>query len=62
MSMTWELFGVSGETAKPARLEVVRAGIGFILFATGRLFNLTAAGRIGEAVFSIWLYRPTLIG
>jgi O-antigen/teichoic acid export membrane protein len=64
MSMTWELFVVSGETAKPARLEVVRAGVGLILFATGRLFNLmaAAAGRIGEAVFSKWLHRPTLIG
>jgi len=62
ISMTWELFVVSGETAKQARLEIVRAGAGLIMFATGCLFNLTAAaaGRIGEAVFSIWLYRPHL--
>jgi O-antigen/teichoic acid export membrane protein len=62
ISMTWELFVVSGETAKQARLEVVRAGAGLILFTTGCLFGLTAAaaGRIGEAGFSIWLYRPHL--
>jgi O-antigen/teichoic acid export membrane protein len=62
ISMTWELFVVSGETAKQARLEIVRMGAGLIMFAAGCLFNLTAAaaGRIGEAAFSIWLYRPHL--
>ncbi len=62
ISMTWELFVVSGETAKQARLEIVRAGAGLLMFATGCLFNLTAAaaGRIGDAAFSIWLYRPHL--
>jgi O-antigen/teichoic acid export membrane protein len=62
ISMTWELFVVSGETAKQARLEIVRAGAGFIMFTTGCLFGLTAAaaGRIGEAAFCIWLYRPHL--
>jgi len=62
ISMTWELFVVSGETTKQARLEFVRTGAGLIMFATGCLFSLTAAaaGRIGEAAFSIWLYRPHL--
>jgi O-antigen/teichoic acid export membrane protein len=62
ISMTWELFVVSGETAKQARLEFMRAGVGLVLFAVGCLFGLTAAaaGRIGEAAFSIWLYRPHL--
>jgi O-antigen/teichoic acid export membrane protein len=62
ISMTWELFVVSGETAKQARLEIVRTGAGLIMFATGCLFGLTgaAAGRIGDAAFSIWLYRPHL--
>jgi O-antigen/teichoic acid export membrane protein len=62
ISMTWELFVVSGETAKQARLEIVRTGAGLLMFATGCIFNLTAAaaGRIGEAAFSIWLYRPHL--
>jgi O-antigen/teichoic acid export membrane protein len=62
ISMTWELFVVSGETARQARLEIVRAGAGLLMFAFGCLFNLTAAaaGRVGEAAFSIWLYRPHL--
>jgi O-antigen/teichoic acid export membrane protein len=62
ISMTWELFVVSGETAKQARLEFMRAGVGLGLFGVGCLFGLTtaAAGRIGEAAFSIWLYRPHL--
>jgi O-antigen/teichoic acid export membrane protein len=62
ISMTWELFVVSGETAKQARLEVVRAGVGLFLFAVGCLFGLTAAAaaRVGEAAFSIWLFRPQL--
>jgi len=62
ISMTWELFVISGETAKQARLEIVRTGAGLVLFAVGCLFSLTAAaaGRVGEAAFSIWLYRPHL--
>jgi O-antigen/teichoic acid export membrane protein len=62
ISMTWELFVVSGETTQQARLEVLRTGVGLVMFAVGCLFGLTtaAAGRIGEAAFSIWLYRPHL--
>jgi O-antigen/teichoic acid export membrane protein len=62
ISMTWELFVVSGETAKQARLEIVRASAGLVMFAAGCLFGLTAAaaGRVGDAAFSIWLYRPDL--
>jgi len=62
ISMTWELFVVSGETAKQARLEIFRSGAGLVMFTIGCLFSLTAAaaGRIGEAAFSIWLYRPHL--
>jgi hypothetical protein len=62
ISMTWELFVVSGETAKQAKLEFIRTGAGLVMFVTGCLFGLTtaAAGRIGEAAFSLWIYRPHL--
>jgi len=60
ISLTWDLFIVSGETATQAKLEFVRAGGGLAMFIVGCLFGLTgaAAGRIGDGVLSIWLYRP----
>jgi O-antigen/teichoic acid export membrane protein len=60
ISLTWDLFIVSGETATQAKLEFVRAAGGLAMFVFGCLFGLTgaAAGRIGDGVLSIWLYRP----
>ncbi len=60
ITMTWELFVVCQETGKQARFEFVRTGAGLVMFVAGCFFSLTGAavGRIGEAVFSVALYRP----
>ncbi len=60
ITMTWELFVVSNETGLQARFEFVRSAVGLVLFIAGCFFSLTAAAvaRIGEALFSIILYRP----
>ena len=62
ITMTWEVFNVSQETARQARIEFVRAGIGLALFAAGCLVSMVAAAlaRVGEAIFSVALYRPHL--
>jgi O-antigen/teichoic acid export membrane protein len=60
ISMTWELFVLCNETGRQARFEALRSGMGLIMFVAGTLISLTAAaiGRIGEAIFSVALYRP----
>lgn len=62
ITMTWEVFVVCQETGRQARFEFVRAGVGFALFACGCFVGLgwAAAARIGEALFSVVLYRPHL--
>ncbi len=62
ITMTWEVFVLKGETSRQARLEIWRAATGSLLFIVGSLFSLTAAAaaRVGEAVFSWFLYRPHL--
>lgn len=62
ITQTWEVFVASRETGRQARLEVVRTGFGLVLFVGGALFSLTAAAaaRIGEALFSLIIYRPHL--
>lgn len=60
MTMSWEIFVVCEETERQARFESVRAGVGFLLFAGGCVMGLgwAAAARVGEALFTVWLYRP----
>jgi O-antigen/teichoic acid export membrane protein len=60
ITMTWELFVVCHETDRQARFEFVRSGVGLALFVAGCFLSLAAAAaaRIGEALFSIFLYRP----
>ncbi len=62
ITMTWEIFVVCGETGRQARFEVFRTGVGLLLFLGGCLVSLTGAAvaRIGEALFSVFLYRPHL--
>lgn len=62
ITQTWEVFVASRETGRQARLEFVRTGFGLVLFVCGALVSLTAAAaaRIGEALFSLILYRPHL--
>lgn len=62
ITQTWEVFVASRETGRQARLEFVRTGFGLVLFVGGALVSLTAAAaaRIGEALFSLILYRPHL--
>lgn len=62
ITMTWEVFVVCGETARQAKFEFVRSGAGLVLFALGCLASITwvAVAKIGEALFSLFLYRPHL--
>lgn len=60
ITMTWQVFVVSKETARQARIEFIRSGFGLALFTAGCFVNLTtaAAAKIGDALFSFFLYRP----
>lgn len=60
ITMTWELFVICHETGRQARFEFIRTGVGLVLFIAGCFVSLTGAaiGRIGEALFSVALYRP----
>jgi O-antigen/teichoic acid export membrane protein len=62
ITMTWEVFVVTGETQRQARLEVIRTVVGFALFVAGCLHSLAAAAaaRVGDALVAQWLYRPHL--
>ncbi|HEY9236494.1 MULTISPECIES: oligosaccharide flippase family protein [Phenylobacterium] len=62
ITMTWQVFVVSGETSRQARIEVVRSGFGLALFCAGAFVSLSAAAaaKIGDALFSYTLYRPHL--
>ena len=62
ITMTWEIFTVSGETSRQARIEFIRTGIGFAMFAGACFISLTAAAasRVAEAVISMLIYRPHL--
>jgi O-antigen/teichoic acid export membrane protein len=62
ITMTWEVFVVSQETGRQARIEFVRTGAGLALFTAGCLISLTmaAAARLGDAMFSVLLYRRHL--
>jgi O-antigen/teichoic acid export membrane protein len=62
ITMTWEVFNVSQQTARQAKIEFIRAGAGLALFVGGCLvsMNVAAFSRIGEALFSAAIYRPDL--
>jgi O-antigen/teichoic acid export membrane protein len=62
ITMTWEVFVVSGNTATQTRIEIIRTFIGFVIFAAGCFVNVaTAAGaRILDAIISNFLYRSHL--
>ena len=63
LTMSWELFVVCGETRRQTRIELVRAAVGTCLFASGAaLAGLTgaAAGRLGDALFTVFIYRRPL--
>lgn len=60
ITMTWELFVVYQETGRQARFEFARSAAGTLLFFGGCLLSITGAAvaRVGEALFSVYLYRP----
>lgn len=62
ITMTWQVFVVSKETDRQARIEFVRSGVGLALFTAGSFVSLSiaAASKIGDALFSYFLYRPHL--
>jgi len=62
ITMTWEVFVVCQETGRQAQIEFVRTGAGVAMFTAGCFISLTgaAAARVGEAVFSVFLYRRHL--
>lgn len=59
LTMTWEVFIVCNETGRQARFEMVRTGVGLVLFVGACLVSLTSAAlaRVAEALFSVLLYR-----
>lgn len=61
-SMAWEVFVVSHETARQARLELVRTIFGIALFVAGCFHSLeaAAASRLVSALLGQMLYRPHL--
>ncbi len=62
ITMTWEVFVVTEQTGRQARIETVRAGAGLVFFVTGCLWSIAgaAAGRVAEAVFAVAVYRSHL--
>jgi O-antigen/teichoic acid export membrane protein len=60
ITLTWELFTVSGESARQARIETFRTTLGVILFIAGSFISLTvaAATRAIESFISVLIYRP----
>jgi O-antigen/teichoic acid export membrane protein len=58
--MNWELFVLRNETSRQVRYELVRAFVGVVAFSIGSIFSISAAsiGRIAEASFGYFLYRP----
>jgi O-antigen/teichoic acid export membrane protein len=61
-TMAWEIFAVSGETARQSRFEFIRAGAGLVFLVIGCTTSLTAAcmAWIAHAIFSMFLYLPHL--
>lgn len=65
VTMSWELFVACGETGKQAKLELVRTAVGTGLFASGAALGGlpgAAAGRLGDALFSAFIYRWPIDG
>lgn len=62
ITMTHEVYTVTGETARLLKLEVKRNLAGSVLFALGCLAGLgwAAASRIGDALFTIFLVKDDL--
>lgn len=60
VTMTWELFAVSGETRRQTKIEFLRTAVGVTLFVGGCFISLTAAAvaRLLDAIFSAAIYRP----
>lgn len=62
ITMTWEIFTVTGRLAIQTRIEFVKAPIGTGVFIAGCFISLeaAAAARIIDAVFAFLIYRPHL--
>jgi O-antigen/teichoic acid export membrane protein len=62
ITMTWEVFVISQETGRQAQIEFVRTGASLAMFTAGCFISLTgaAAARVGDAIFSVFLYRRHL--
>ena len=62
ITMTHELYTVTGEMARQLKVEIKRNLVGSVLFALGCLAGLgwAAASRIGDALFTIFLVKNDL--
>lgn len=62
ITMTYELFAVTGRLHVQTRIEFIRALFALATFAGGCLISIeaAAAARVAEAVFAMFLYRPHL--
>ena len=63
VGMTSELFILRHQTKRQVRLESIRAGVGFLLFAGGALISLpfAASAKVAESVLAFLLYRKPLM-
>ena len=62
ITMTYELFAVTGRLRMQTRIEFVRSILALATFAGGCLIGIeaAAAARVLEALFAMWLYRPQI--
>lgn len=63
ITMTWEVFVVSGRTAEQVKLETIRSILSMGATAIGCLFGMTAAAasRVLDALVSVTIYRRPLL-
>jgi O-antigen/teichoic acid export membrane protein len=62
ITMTWEVFAVTGELRTQTRIEFIRSFVALAAFTLGSLVSVAAAAsaRVVDAVFAVFLYRPHL--
>lgn len=60
VTLTWELFTVSGETSRQVKIEAFRAVAGVALFSAGCIFGIVGAAtaRVIDSIVSMAIYRP----
>jgi O-antigen/teichoic acid export membrane protein len=62
ITMTWEVFAVTGELRTQTRIEFIRSLVALAAFVIGSTVSVAAAAsaRVVDAIFAVLLYRPHL--